>query len=215
MVKFVYFDAEAKGEVARLLLAAGNIDYEDFRISFADWPKHKADTPFGQMPVLHWDGEELAQSWAINKFIARKVGWAGKTDLEFAQADMVACHTEDLWTKWPKLRFEKVQADRETGANTLLKEFFPKVLEPLETLLKKRGGEWYAGSGATFADLAVMVHLDFLHAPEELAFKDMNNVVERRKVLDAFPLVKANYQRTCALPAVAEWKKKRPAFTGF
>ena len=107
MVKFVYFDAEAKGEVARLLLAAGNIDYEDFRISFADWPKHKADTPFGQMPVLHWDGEELAQSWAINKFIARKVGWAGKTDLEFAQADMVTCHTEDLWTKWPKLCFDQ------------------------------------------------------------------------------------------------------------
>ena len=101
MVKFVYFDAEAKGEVARLLLAAGNIDYEDFRISFADWPKHKADTPFGQIPLLYWDGEELAQSWAISKYIARKVGWVGKTNLEFAQADMVACHTEDLWyEKW-------------------------------------------------------------------------------------------------------------------
>ena len=36
IVKFVYLDAEAKGEVARLLLAAGNIDFEDFRISFAD-----------------------------------------------------------------------------------------------------------------------------------------------------------------------------------
>ena len=127
---------------------------------------------------------------------------------------MVACHTEDLWTTWSKLRSEKVQANREIGANLLLMEFFPKFLAPLETILKKRGGEWYAGSGATFADLAVMVHLDFLHAPEELAFKDMNNVAERCKVLDAFPLVKANYQRTCALPAVAEWKKKKPAFKG-
>ena len=62
---------------------------------------------------------------------------------------------------------------------------------------------------------AMMVHLDFLHAPEEVAFKDMDNVEERRKILDAFPLVKANYQRTCALPAVAAWKKKRPAFQGF
>ena len=96
MVKLVYFDAEARGEVARILLAAGNIDYEDSRISFAEWPKYKASTPFGQIPVLHWDGEELGQSWAINKFIAIKVGWAGETDLEFVQADMVACHTEDL-----------------------------------------------------------------------------------------------------------------------
>ena len=111
MVKLVYFDAEARGEVARILLAAGNIHYEDSRISFAEWPKYKASTPFGQIPVLHWDGEELGQSWAINKFITSS-----------------------------KLRFETVQADRETGANALIKEFFPKVLAPLETTLKKRGG---------------------------------------------------------------------------
>ena len=38
------------------------------------------------MPVLQWDGEELAQTMAIVKFVARKVGMAGKSDLEFAQA---------------------------------------------------------------------------------------------------------------------------------
>ena len=61
----------------------------------------------------------------------------------------------------------------------------------------------------------MMIHLDFLHHPEDAAFKGMNNVDERRKILDAFPLVKANYERTCALPAVAAWKEKRPAFMGF
>jgi len=50
IVKFVYFDAQAKGELARLLLAAGNIDYEDFRVGFNDWPGEiKASTPFGQV----------------------------------------------------------------------------------------------------------------------------------------------------------------------
>lgn len=214
MVKLVYFDVQAKGELTRLLLNAGNIDFEDFRFSFEDWPKIKPDTPFGQAPVLHWDGEELAQSLAISRFVARKVGLAGKSDMEFAQADMVVTHIEDWWTKLPKLRFERVQADRETGANAFLTEFLPNWLKPLETILKKRGGEWYAGSGLTFADLGVMVMLDFLHAPEELAFKDMNNLAERRKILDDFPLIKANYQRTCAVPSVADWKKKRPAFGG-
>ena len=49
---------------------------------------------------------------AIAKFVARKAGMAGETDLEFARADMVACHSEDLWKFWPKLRFEKDQVGR-------------------------------------------------------------------------------------------------------
>ena len=215
MVKLVYFDVQGRGEIHRLLLAAGNIDYEDFRFSFADWPKHKAATPMGQVPVLYWDGEELAQSAAITRFLARKVGWAGKSDLEFAQADMVACHCVDVWGKIPGLRFSKTQADRETNATAFLREFLPKWLEPLETLLKKRGGAWYAGSGPTFADLTIMVLMDFIHEPEDMSFKDMNNVDERRQIINAFPLVKANYQRTSALPVVVEWKRKRPAFKGF
>jgi len=214
MVKLVYFDVQAKGELTRLLLHAGNIDFEDFRFSFEDWPKIKPSTPFGQAPVLYWDGEELAQSLAIARFVARKVGLAGKSDLEFTQADMVATHTEDWWSKLPKLRFEKVQADREEGANAFLNEFLPKWLQPLENLLKKRGGQWYAGSSVTFADMAVMVMLDFLHEPDELAFKDMNNLADRRRLLDDYPLVKSNYQRTSAVPSVAEWKRKRPAFNG-
>merc|ERR1711910_296651 len=206
IVKFVYFDAQAKGELARLLLAAGNIDYEDFRVGFNDWPGEiKASTPFGQMPVLYWDGEEIAQSMAIARFVARKVGLAGNSDLEFCQADMIACHYEDIWTKLPKMKLAK----------EFLTEFIPKWLKPLETILAKRGNGWFAGHGVTFADLAIMCALDWLQEPLEMSFKDMNNVAERKKILDDYPLVKANYQKTNEVPFVVEWKKKRPAFAGF
>jgi len=224
MIKFSYFDIEAKGELIRLLLhAAGNFDFEDHRIPIADWPgEHKAATTFGQLPMLQWDGEELAQSMAIARFVARRAGLAGKTDLEFAQADMVACHYEDIWTKLPKMMFAKSQEERETLVKEYLGEFLPKWLEPLEKLLEKRGGlyiaprgECFTGSSITFADYAVMVVLDFLHHPNHAAFKDMDNLEERKKILDSFPLVKANYQRTSALPDVVSWKKKKPAFGGF
>merc|ERR1712037_603045 len=212
IVKLVYFDIQAKGELTRLLLAAGNIDYEDFRVGFSDWPGEiKATTPFGQMPVLYWDGEELAQSMAISRFVARKVGLAGNSDLEFCQADMIACHHEDIWTKLPKMKFAKTQEEREE----LAKEFLPKWLQPMENILAKRGNGWFAGSDATYADLAIMCALDFIQEPLEMSFKDMNNHAERCKVLDSYPLLKANYQRTNALPFVVEWKNKRPAFAGF
>ena len=70
MIKFSYFDMEAKGELTRLLLHAGNFDFEDHRIPFEDWPgQQKAATTFGQIPVLRWDGVELAQSMAIVRLI--------------------------------------------------------------------------------------------------------------------------------------------------
>ena len=96
-----------------------------------------------------------------------------------------------------------------------LGEFLPKWLEPLEKLLQRRGGEWFSGSSPTFADYGVMVALDNLHYPNHTAFKDMDNLAERKKVLESFPLVTANYQRTSALPSVVSWKKKKPEFRGF
>merc|ERR1712013_241333 len=167
MIKFSYFDIEAKGELTRLLLHAGNFDFEDDRLPISSWPgEHKEKTTFGQLPMLSWDGVELAQSMAIARFVARRAGLAGRTDLEFVQADMAACHYEDVWTKLPKMMFAASQEERET-------------------------------------------------LPDHAAFKDMNNLVERKKILDSFPLVKANYQKTSALPDVLAWKAKKPAFGGF
>merc|ERR1712012_1535487 len=115
MVKLTYFDLEGRGELIRLLLHAGNIDFEDFRFGFSEWAKHKPNTPFGSVPVLHWDGEEMAQTMAI-------------------------IHFEDIFTKLPGLRFAKTQEDRVTKAKEMMEDFLPKWLAPLETLLKKRGG---------------------------------------------------------------------------
>ena len=152
----------------------------------------------------------MAQTMAIVRFVARKVGMAGKSDMEFFKADMVACHFEEIWSKLPAMRFAATQKERVAKAMEFRDEFLPKWLTPLETLLKKRGGEWYSSGGATFADLAMMVALDFLQAPQEMAFKDMDNLEKRCQVLEKYPLVKANYQRTCAFPCVVSWKANKP-----
>ena len=57
---------------------------------------------------------------AMAKFVARKADMAGKSDLECAQADMVACHSEDLWKYWPKLRFEKDQVGGVTKCQSVV-----------------------------------------------------------------------------------------------
>ena len=52
--------------------------------------------PFGQIPVLEVDGEVIAQSTSIARFLAKEFGLAGKDHLEQAQADMVVDACNDL-----------------------------------------------------------------------------------------------------------------------
>ena len=52
VVKLIYFAAEGRGELIRILLNIGNIDFEDFRFGFEEWPKHKPNTPFGSVSTF-------------------------------------------------------------------------------------------------------------------------------------------------------------------
>ena len=49
VVKLVYFDLQGRGELIRTLLKCGDIQFEDVRFGFEDWPKHKPNTIFGQV----------------------------------------------------------------------------------------------------------------------------------------------------------------------
>lgn len=76
-----------------MIFAAAGQEYEDFRFESSDWPTHKPNQPFHQVPVLEIkEGEsvfQLAQSNAINRYLARKYNLTGANDLEAAKADMV------------------------------------------------------------------------------------------------------------------------------
>jgi glutathione S-transferase len=52
--------------------------------------------PFGQVPVLEFDGKLLSQSYAIARYIARQHGLAGQGDWEQAQVDMYADCIKDF-----------------------------------------------------------------------------------------------------------------------
>ncbi len=73
-LKLTYFDFHGgRGEPARLALSMGGIAFEDDRVPFADWERRKEDTPFGALPVLEVDGQTIAQSNAINRYVGKLV----------------------------------------------------------------------------------------------------------------------------------------------
>merc|ERR1711963_23333 len=159
-VKLTYFNLRARGEPCRLLLAYGGIKYEDNRIAppwdpTSTWASLKPTTPFGQLPVLNWDGVEICQSMAAARFIAREVGLAGNSSLEQAQVDEVVDVIQDLINAWVKLYFAKDEAGLKNFADVTLQA----ALGQLEKKLTARGGQYFVGNNLTWADTHVFMYL--------------------------------------------------------
>lgn len=92
--KLIYFALRARAEVARIMFHQAGIEFEDERISGDAWHKYKPgtkghsmqsrvymhtfvfrlETPFGQLPTLSIDGQVIAQSQAINTYVAEITG---------------------------------------------------------------------------------------------------------------------------------------------
>ena len=54
------------------------------------------DTPFGQVPILEYEGTVITQSIAIARFLAKKADLYGKDDVTQAHADMIVDYVTDF-----------------------------------------------------------------------------------------------------------------------
>ena len=66
-------------------------------------PSLKPSLPFGQLPVLEVDGENICQSMAIARFLANEFGLAGNSALTKAQIDEVVDVVSDIQTAMVRL----------------------------------------------------------------------------------------------------------------
>merc|ERR1712098_795299 len=83
-IKLTYFNLRGRGELPRLLLAYASCPYQDQRITVPwedpkPWEDLKPMTPFGQLPLLEWEGEEIAQCLGVSRFLAKELGLAGRS----------------------------------------------------------------------------------------------------------------------------------------
>jgi len=198
--KLTYFDLRARAEVSRLLFAVAGVKYEDIRVERSRWPDLKPSTPFGQMPLLEVDGVKLCQSKAISRFLALKFGFAGKTDLDKARADMIVDCIEDILKPTTVFFFESDKAKQAELHAKYVKETLPTLLAMLERVLKenKGGDSFFVGDSLTWADLAwadICWWLAAVNAPVPF---------------DSVPKLKALKERVEKIPKIDEWIKKRP-----
>ncbi|XP_078620470.1 glutathione S-transferase 1-like [Branchiostoma floridae x Branchiostoma japonicum] len=196
--KLTYFTARGVAEFARLLFAAGGLEYEDVRVEGEQWQQLKPKTPMGQLPILEVDGTMICQSKAIGRLIAKKIGMAGKTDLEAARADMITDGLEDLIGL--KMSFFFTEKD-ENKKEEKKKEFEEKTLQPALDLFEKLASAegYFVGNSLTWADVNFFSLFNgFIN--RFIPGDHLKNHVNLNKVMGN---VSSN-------PGIAKWLKERP-----
>jgi len=189
-----YFPGRGRAEVSRLLLAEAKVDYADVRVNDNSDLAKAGKLPFGQLPILEWDGHVVAQSWAIARFLARKNGLYGKTEEDGVFIDQIVDGTADVAAARNNAKTPEEKA-------TLESTTLPKWLGYFEKLFKSGKGTFFVGDSLTLADIAVFNSLDILVNPEHGSYP---------KCLDSFATLREFYNRIAARPNIAAWLKSRP-----
>lgn len=192
--KLYYFDAAGRGAIIRHLFAYGNQSFEDIRIPKDQWPEYKNKTPFGQLPVLEIDGQQVAQSRAIARYLAKKFNLVGKNDLEALKCDELIDTIEDFLQKGLKYFLENDPAQKEIHRKKFFEEDIPYYLEKFEAIVSKNGG-YTVGSQLTWSDFqfaGTLAELEKHHAG----------------LLKPYPALSGLIDKVSNLPSIKAWREK-------
>ena len=200
-LKLTYFDFHGgRGEPARIALSIGGIPFEDERVKGTDWEGRKPGTPFGALPLLEKDGEILAQSNAINRYVGRLTNLYPSDPWQAALCDEIMEAVEDITSKIAATMFlsdEQKKAQRKA----LVEGPLPLYLARLQQRLEAHGGRYFAGDRLSDADLKVFVLIRHLksgvldHVPTDLPDRVAPKLVEHYERIKNDPGVKAYYAK--------------------
>ncbi|CAH0694779.1 unnamed protein product [Spodoptera exigua] len=158
---FTYFNGKGLGEPSRLLLAFGDEGFEDHRVAEKDWPKYQPKTPFGQMPMLEFDGKTYAQSLSIARYLGKKYGLAGDSLEDALEIDQNVDLINDLRSKGAIAHYEEDEAVKKTKYAEFNKNDFPNLLKNLNEIITKNNGHIALGK-LTWGDFVFAGMFDYI-----------------------------------------------------
>jgi glutathione S-transferase len=201
MLKLTYFDFHGgRGEPARLALSLGGIAFEDDRVPVSDWERRKPDTPFGALPLLERDGQILAQSNAINRYVGKLTDLYPSDPWQAALCDETMEAVEDINGMIVATLFLP-EEEKKVRREALVAGPLPFYLKRLERRLEERGGQYFAADRLSVADLKVFVWIRHLksgaldHVPTNLVDRIAPKLGEHYERIKNEPGVKAYYAK--------------------
>jgi len=202
--KFTYFDTPGYGQPIRYLFALSGAPFEEVRLPLGDrkLPQELKETlPWGQVPILEFNGKKLAQSSAITRYVARKFGFAGADDFEAAKCDEYVDACKDFIDQCRGFFLEQDADKKAAVLKTLDDTTTPLFYSRFEKILKANGSGWLVGSKVTWTDLYFINFLEIARA-----------MASGKNHLDTgdYPLVKALFDRVLSLPQIKTYREEHP-----
>jgi len=171
-----YMPMRNRAEILRLILEESGCSYDLELIGYRNWENSvKATTPQGKCPLLrNYDGKgnDLGQEGAITRFLAKKLGLAGRNPSEEAELDSLYC----VW--FSTMRNNGISHDGEHYSVASLRKSPPTIkrlryeevfrrdslskverslmaLGYFEERLEKTGSGFLVSTGPTYVDLGL------------------------------------------------------------
>ncbi|XP_057293615.1 glutathione S-transferase-like [Hydractinia symbiolongicarpus] len=178
----LYFDLRARGEAIRMLFKHAGVDFEDKKITFAEFPEVKADvtkTPSGSLPVLTTPcGKKIVQTTAILRYVANELNLYGNGNVERAMIDAIVDTHKEVHDLMISLEFGTKDEDkpekRKQLENTIHKSF-----KFYEIFIKdNESKDHFVGKAISLADIYFVDVVDYMNVslPE-------NKILEQYAVL--------------------------------
>mmetsp|Transcript_40574 Transcript_40574/g.108270 ORF Transcript_40574/g.108270 Transcript_40574/m.108270 type:complete len:243 (+) Transcript_40574:95-823(+) len=217
--RLTYFDARGVGEIARCLFVLAKMPYEDrrFPMSFGtpgdfstikrpEFDVAKAggelDASLGKVPMLEVGGKKIGQSKAIERFLARELGFVGASNVEAAQIEQLCETVIDFKAAYTKAKDVKDPEAKEKAVKKWFDEDLPANMTLAEASLPAGKGPFLVGSKVSLADVVWYV---FLAAPKGF----VDNTEGARAAFQKTPRMKAAMEAVEKIPELQEWFKVR------
>jgi len=151
-----YFQARGRAEIIRLTMEACGLSYHQELHSSEEWPEIKKNGyesglfPFGQVPSLMIDQQDLVQTSSIVRYIGTKCGLILP---KFAtHIDILMEGVEDLRRRYSKLVYSPTFVN---DKDDYLNDVLPPWLGHFERYLSKTQSDYLVGDILSVADLAL------------------------------------------------------------
>ncbi|KAJ1365766.1 hypothetical protein KIN20_026197 [Parelaphostrongylus tenuis] len=199
--KLTYFDGRGLTECARQLFALADQQYEDVRLSKEQFASIKDKMPFGQIPDVEVDGKQLAQSQAINCYLAKTFGFAGKDAFESAVIDSLVDQYMDYRAEiepYFHSLLSFIPGDLDKLKKDAMMPACKKFLGIVAKFLKNAASSGFlVGNSLSWVDVVIAEHVS-----------DISKSLP--DYLDGYPEVKAHMEKDRLNPKLKNWFNKRP-----